>query len=99
VVATAHPEHPNYLTNALAFPGLTRGVLNSRAPRITTTMHLAAADALASLVGDNLLGTHRLLPDLLDPEVVETVAAAVAAVESSRRRAPHQPAADGQGDQ
>jgi malate dehydrogenase (oxaloacetate-decarboxylating) len=99
VIATAHPEHPNYLTNALAFPGLTRGVLNSRAPRITTDMHLAAADVLAGLVGDNLLGTHRLLPGILDPQVVETVAAAVAAVESSRRRAPHQPTADGQGEQ
>ena len=44
VIATAHPEHPNYLTKALAFPGLTRGVLNSRAPRITTAMHLATAD-------------------------------------------------------
>ncbi|RSM68063.1 NAD-dependent malic enzyme [Actinoplanes sp. ATCC 53533] len=98
VIATAHPEHPNYLTNALAFPGLTRGALNSRAPRITTAMHLAAADVLAGLVGDNLLGAHRLLPDILDPQVVETVAAAVAAVESSRRRAPHQPTADGQGD-
>ncbi|WP_157441381.1 hypothetical protein [Actinoplanes awajinensis] len=58
-------------------------------------MHLAAADVLAGLVGDNLLGAHRLLPDILDPQVVETMAAAVTAVESARRRAPHEPTADG----
>ncbi|GAA2359510.1 NAD(P)-dependent malic enzyme [Dactylosporangium salmoneum] len=87
VTATCHPDHPNHLTGLLAFPGIVRGLLNARAPRITTTMLLAAADVLAGWVGEDALGPHRLLPDVLDPRLVSTVAAAVAAVEASRRRA------------
>jgi malate dehydrogenase (oxaloacetate-decarboxylating) len=87
VVATGRSDHPNQINNALAFPGVFRGALNARAPRITTAMQLAAAEVLAGLVGDDRLSARRLLPDVLDPQVVPTVSAAVAAVEMSRRRA------------
>ncbi|MET7397284.1 malic enzyme-like NAD(P)-binding protein [Dactylosporangium sp. NPDC005572] len=75
------------LTELLAFPGIVRGLLSARAPRITTAMLLAAADVLAGLLGEDALGPHRLLPDVLDPQLAPTMAAAVAAVEASRRRA------------
>jgi len=87
VVATGRSDYPNQINNALAFPGIFRGALNARAPRISTAMQLAAADVLAGLVGDDQLSARRLLPDVLDPQVVPTVSAAVAAVELSRRRA------------
>ncbi|RQX03880.1 NAD-dependent malic enzyme [Micromonospora inaquosa] len=87
VIATGRCDYPNHISNALVFPGVFRGALNARAPRITTAMLLAAADVLAGLVGKELLGPRRLLPDVLDPQVVPTVAAAVAAVEASRHHA------------
>ncbi|GAA1540196.1 hypothetical protein GCM10009827_069430 [Dactylosporangium maewongense] len=87
VTASCHPDHPNQVTGLPAFPGIVRGLLNAGAPRITTTMLLAAADVLAGWVGEDILGPHRLLPDPFDPRLVSTVAAAVAAVEASRRRA------------
>ncbi len=87
VVATGRSDYPNQINNALAFPGVFRGALNARAARITTAMQLAAAEALAGLVGEDQLSARRLLPDVLDPQVVPAVSAAVAAVELSRRRA------------
>jgi malate dehydrogenase (oxaloacetate-decarboxylating) len=70
----------------------------SHASRVATAVHIAAADMLAGRVGDNLLGTPRLLPAIGGAKVVETVVAAVVAVESSPRGAAHQPTADGQED-
>jgi hypothetical protein len=81
--------------------GLASGSAECRscnAPRVAAAMHIAAADMPAGRVGDNLLGTPRLLPDILGAQVVETVVAAVVAVESSPRGAAHQPTADGQED-
>ncbi|PWK39844.1 hypothetical protein BC793_121111 [Actinoplanes xinjiangensis] len=42
--------------------GLDHGALTSCTPHVTTAMRLAAADVLTGLVGDNLLGAHRMLP-------------------------------------
>ncbi|WP_412538736.1 malic enzyme-like NAD(P)-binding protein [Longispora sp. K20-0274] len=94
VVATGRPDYPNQLVSALAYPGVLRGALDSEASRITPDMHLAAADALAGLIAARASAT-RLLPDLLDPAVVPTIAAAVAAAAPTRhvgvttRHAPH----------
>ncbi|MGY0230682.1 NAD(P)-dependent malic enzyme [Longispora urticae] len=78
VLATGRPDYPNQLVSALAYPGVLRGALDGRATRITPDMHLAAADALTGLIAARASAT-RLLPDVLDPAVVPTVAAAVAA--------------------
>ncbi|WP_130332248.1 NAD(P)-dependent malic enzyme [Micromonospora kangleipakensis] len=86
VVATGHVDYPNRVDNALAFPGVFRGALDARAPRITMPMRLAAADVLAGLVPREALSTTRLLPEVLDGQVVPTVAGAVAAVAAERRR-------------
>lgn len=76
VIATARPDYPNHVSNALAFPGLFRGVLDARAQKFSPSMLLAAAETLAGLVGPSL-GPKRLLPDVLDPDVVPAVASAV----------------------
>jgi malate dehydrogenase (oxaloacetate-decarboxylating) len=92
VAATSHPTSPNCITNALAFPGLFRGVLDAGVPGFSPGMLVAAADALAGLVG-SALGPQRLLPDVLDPDVVPAVAAAVAEQAASSpapRRRSHQ---------
>ena len=62
----------------LAFPGVFRGALDAGARRITENMKLAAADAIFSVVADEL-APDRIVPSPLDPRVAPTVAQAVAA--------------------
>ena len=54
VVATGRSDFPNQINNVLAFPGIFRGAFDVHATAITEGMKLAAADALADLVGDDL---------------------------------------------
>jgi malate dehydrogenase (oxaloacetate-decarboxylating) len=77
VVATGRSDFPNQINNVLAFPGVFRGALDARATRITEPMKIAAADAIASVVADNLT-PEAIVPSPLDPRVAPAVAAAVA---------------------
>ncbi|MDQ1633165.1 MAG: hypothetical protein QOC80_3137 [Frankiaceae bacterium] len=77
VVATGRSDHPNQINNVLAFPGVFRGALDVRARRITEGMKLAAADALAAVVGDDLAESC-VIPSPFDPRVAPAVAEAVA---------------------
>ena len=77
VVATGRSDYPNQINNVLAFPGIFRGALDVRASQITEGMKLAAADALAGLVGDQLSEDH-IIPSPFDPRVGTAVAEAVA---------------------
>ena len=78
VVATGRSDFPNQINNVLAFPGVFRGALDRGARRITEAMKLAAAEAIFSVVGDDL-AADRVVPSPLDPRVEPAVAAAVAA--------------------
>ncbi|OBG80998.1 malate dehydrogenase [Mycobacterium sp. E802] len=78
VVATGRSDFPNQINNVLAFPGVFRGALDAGARRITETMKVAAAEAIFSVVGDDLAVDH-IVPSALDPRVGPAVAAAVAA--------------------
>jgi len=78
VVATGRSDFPNQINNVLAFPGIFRGAYDARASAITEGMKLAAAQALADLVGDELSEDH-VVPSPFDPRVGPSVAAAVAA--------------------
>lgn len=62
------------LNNALAFPGIFRGLLDARATNITMRMKVAAAEAIAAHPVED-----HLLPSILDMAVHERVATAVAA--------------------
>ncbi|MFI5086147.1 MAG: NADP-dependent malic enzyme [Actinomycetales bacterium] len=77
VVATGRSDYPNQINNVLAFPGIFRGALDAGARRITPAMKIAAADAIAALVGDELSAGH-IVPSALDPRVAGAVAKAVA---------------------
>jgi malate dehydrogenase (oxaloacetate-decarboxylating) len=76
VVATGRSDFPNQINNVLAFPGVFRGALDAGARQITEAMKLAAADAIASVVADDL-APDRIVPSPFDPRVAPTVAAAV----------------------
>jgi malate dehydrogenase (oxaloacetate-decarboxylating) len=78
VVATGRSDYPNQINNVLAFPGIFRGTFDVRATAITEGMKLAAANALADLVGDDLSETY-VVPSPFDPRVAPAVSAAVAA--------------------
>ncbi|MDT7548022.1 MAG: hypothetical protein QOE84_416 [Actinomycetota bacterium] len=77
VVATGRSDFPNQINNVLAFPGVFKGALAVRASRITEHMKLAASDALAAVVGDDL-SEDCVIPSVFDPRVAPAVAEAVA---------------------
>jgi malate dehydrogenase (oxaloacetate-decarboxylating) len=82
VVATGRSDFPNQINNVLAFPGVFRGALDAGARRITEAMKVAAAEAIFSVVGDDL-AVDRIVPSALDPRVGTAVAEAVAAASGS----------------
>ncbi len=77
VVATGRSDFPNQLNNCLAFPGIFRGALDIRAKAINDAMNIAAAHAIAALVGDKLSPGY-ILPGAMDFRVPPAVAEAVA---------------------
>ncbi len=77
IVATGRSDFPNQINNVLAFPGIFRGAFDVHASSITEGMKLAAAQALASLVEDDL-SEVKIIPEPFDPRVGPAVAAAVA---------------------
>jgi malate dehydrogenase (oxaloacetate-decarboxylating) len=79
VVATGRSDFPNQINNVLAFPGIFRGAFDTHATAITEGMKLAAAEALADLVGDELREDY-VIPSPFDPRVAPAVSSAVARV-------------------
>ena len=77
VVATGRSDYPNQITHVLAVPGIFRGALDAGATTITESMKLAAADAIAAVVRDDLR-PDRIVPEALDRSVAPLVAEAVA---------------------
>ena len=77
VVATGRSDFPNQINNVLAFPGIFRGAFDVGATSITEGMKVAAASALAALVGDDLT-EDLIVPSPFDPRVGPAVASAVA---------------------
>ena len=82
VISTGRSDYPNQINNVLAFPGSFRGAFDVRASDINEEMKVAAAEALAGLVGDELSEDY-IIPAAFDPRVGPAVAKAVA--EAARR--------------
>jgi malate dehydrogenase (oxaloacetate-decarboxylating) len=77
VVATGRSDFPNQINNVLAFPGVFKGAFEARARRISEGMKLAAANALADVVGGELTA-ECVIPSVFDERVAPAVASAVA---------------------
>ena len=75
IVATGRSDFPNQINNVLAFPGVFKGALDAGARRITEGMKLAAAEAILSVLGDEL-AADKIVPSPLDPRVAPAVAGA-----------------------
>ncbi|WP_226346845.1 NAD-dependent malic enzyme [Agilicoccus flavus] len=78
VIATGRSDFPNQINNVLAFPGIFRGAFDARARRITENMKLAAAHAIADVVGDDLHPQY-IIPTAFDHRVAPAVAEAARA--------------------
>jgi len=87
VMATGRSDFPNQVNNLLAFPGIFRGALDVRARKISEGMKLAAARAIADIVGDERNAEY-VIPSVFDARVVDAVADAVrrAAIEEGLAR-------------
>ncbi|MDY7011807.1 MAG: NAD-dependent malic enzyme [Planctomycetota bacterium] len=78
VMATGRSDYPNQINNVLAFPGVFRGALDCRASSITEGMKIAAANAIAAVIGDDELRSDYIIPSAFDSRVAPAVAGAVA---------------------
>ncbi len=78
VIATGRSDFPNQINNVLAFPGIFRGTFDVRARDINDEMKIAAAYALAGLIGEDELTPEYIIPAAFDPRVGKAVALAVA---------------------
>jgi malate dehydrogenase (oxaloacetate-decarboxylating) len=78
VMATGRSDYPNQINNSCGFPGIFRGLLDVRAKRVNDEMKLAAANAIAGMVGKNELSEEYITPSMFDPRLVPAVATAVA---------------------
>ncbi len=80
ICATGRSDLPNQVNNSLAFPGIFRGALDTRARQITDQMKIAAAHAIASSVSDAELSPEMIIPAAMNFTVAPRVAMAVAKV-------------------
>jgi len=73
IFATGRSDYPNQLNNVLVFPGIFRAALDCRARTINEPMKLAAARAIASIIGDDELNEHYVIPSVFNERVVKAV--------------------------
>ncbi|MGB3023476.1 MAG: NADP-dependent malic enzyme [Candidatus Saccharimonadales bacterium] len=71
VIATGRSDFPNQVNNALAFPGIFRGVLDRGVQKITDTHKIAAAEAIATLIDTPT--ADEIIPNVFDERLVPTV--------------------------
>ena len=77
ILATGRSDYPNQINNMLCFPGLFRGLLDSRARTVNEEIKLSAAKAIASMVDEKELSEDYIVPSIFDRKVVSAVASAV----------------------
>ncbi len=83
VMATGRSDYPNQINNVLCFPGIFRGALDCRASDINEEMKMAAAEAIASVIGSEELHPEYIIPSVFNRQVAPLVAKAVE--EAARR--------------
>jgi malate dehydrogenase (oxaloacetate-decarboxylating) len=88
IMATGRSDYPNQINNVLAFPGVFRGALDVRARAIDEEMKLAAARAIAGVIGEDELDAEYIIPSVFNREVVEAIASAVGAAAQASGAAP-----------
>ncbi len=77
IVATGRSDFPNQINNVLAFPGLFRGILDSHIKTVTTELLRVTATAIASVISEEELSKHYIIPGVFDERVPRYVSSAV----------------------
>ena len=77
IIATGRSDYPNQINNVLCFPGLFRGLLDSRAKYITDEIKMACAYAIANTIPQEQLMPDYIIPSVFDPNVAINVSKAV----------------------
>lgn len=75
VIATGRSDFPNQVNNAIAFPGIFRGALDSGITQITDNHKIAAAEAIAGLIENPT--ADEIIPSVFEDRLVETIAAVI----------------------
>jgi malate dehydrogenase (oxaloacetate-decarboxylating) len=73
VIATGRSDYPNQINNVLCFPSIFRGALDCRATTINEEMKLAAAEAIASIVSDDEVNRHYIIPSVFNKKIMPVV--------------------------
>lgn len=73
IVATGRSDYPNQINNVLVFPGLFKGLLETRAKRVPIELKVAVSKALAEIISEDDLSDTNIIPSIFDVEVVKTV--------------------------
>ena len=77
IMATGRSDFKNQINNVLAFPGVFRGLLDSRAQQVTEKMKLAAAQTLASLVKKPT--PDKIIPTVFEKNIAQKIALSIKA--------------------
>ena len=75
IIGTGRSDFPNQINNALVFPGLFRGALDTGIKTITTEIMIHAAEQLAALVTEPT--PDRVIPSVFEEGVMEAVSSAL----------------------
>lgn len=89
VVATGRSDKPNQINNALVFPGLFRGLLDSRAKNVHVSLRISTAKAIASLISDDKISETEIIVDLFHPKLVETISNSIQSQVEKLRKENH----------
>jgi malate dehydrogenase (oxaloacetate-decarboxylating) len=74
IIGTGRSDFPNQINNVLVFPGLFRGVLDNNIRFITDVIKIRVAKVLANTVKKKELRCEKILPSVLDANVVTNIA-------------------------
>lgn len=77
IIGTGRSDYPNQINNVLVFPGLMKGVLSSKIKTITDQVKIVTAKAIASMVKEDELSAHHILPNIFDKNLVSTIEKAI----------------------
>jgi len=75
IVGTGRSDFPNQINNVLAFPGIFRGLLDSKATKVTNEIKIEAARAIADCVLNPTV--NNILPNPLDKKVSKAIAESI----------------------
>jgi len=76
IVATGRSDYNNQINNALAYPGVFKGLLSAKVNKMSTEIKLTASRAIYEYNLPNLSATN-LLPSILDKKVPEIIEKAI----------------------